>query len=333
MDQIFAQTFTDYEILVVEDGSTDGTRKILESIRDPRLKVLVNQRNLGLTESLYSGVLEARGKYIARVDCGNDRISNKWLEKCVAPLEEDESVVLCGPRTRSWRGIEYLDSIQPQDPDILRWIFTLHNCVAHAGAVFRKIVGGEIQNYNRTFPLSQDYELWSRLSRIGRVHIVQECLVEILYSEGVLTEERKEQQDFYAGQLSAAQQNWLLGRDDIRADLANAAAGVYWRWKGVSPRDKVRGSWLLRRLRRAYLRQFGTEDVYKHLRERFYGLARWLFHRAEEMAQDSRWHAIQYLLAAWILDHSQLFTYRSLQVGNHICWRAKKSPFSPPTRL
>lgn len=323
LGQIFSQGFTDYEILVVDDGSSDGTRHILESIRDPRLRVLAHDLNLGLTESLYRGVLEARGSYIARFDDGKDRVSREWLQKCVAPLQEDESIVLCGPRTRSWRGAEFRDSSQPTDSDILRWIFTLQNCVAHAGALFRRMVSGEIQNYNRAFPVAQDYELWSRLARIGRVYVVPELLVDVVYTKDGMSEKKRSEQEAYAAQVRAAQQSWLLDRQDIEPGLANAAAGIYWGWKGISASDHVRGSWLLNCLRRAYMRRFGTSSVSEHLKERWYGLTQWLFHRAEEAGRQSRWHAVQYLMAAWLLDPSQLFSRQSFEAVSRICWTVR----------
>lgn len=314
LNLVSAQSFTDYEILVVDDGSRDGTRRILESLKDPTLRTLVNDLKLGLTLSLCRGVLEAKGKYIARIDDGYDRISPKWLEKCLVPLEQDDTAVLCGPRTRSWRGSCLEESSQPAHPDILRWILSLHNCVLHVGAVFRRVVGGQIQNYSANFSAAQDYELWSRLARVGRIHIVPEFLVEPVYMDDGITMKRRAEQELYAAKVRAAQQNWLLNRNDITPELANTAAALYWRWEGVSSRDTVRGSRLLRQLRRAYLERFGTPGLVEHLEKRFYGHARWLFHRAEEAAVRSRPDALRYMLAAWLMSPSQIFDQRTRQV-------------------
>lgn len=331
LEQVFAQTLRNYEVLVVDDASEDQTVAILKSISDVRLRILINDRNMGITASLHRGVLEARGRYVARIDDGLDRISSDWLAKCVGPLEGNANIVLSAPRSRSHCGNEVWESQQPNDPDILRWIFSLHNCVAHPGAIFRRVIDGETQNYDLGFEMAQDYELWSRLSRCGKVYIVPEVLVDIMYTQGSLTQEKKAKQDTYASKVRARQQNWLLARNDISESLANAAAGVYWRWQEVDAGNALRGSCLLRRLREAYLGRFGTLPMANYLSERFYGHARWLFRRADEASRSSRLDAIRCMIAAWLLCPSQVLTYRSFQIARAILLKQPSRETAPST--
>src|SRR5947209_7474553 len=68
IDSMLQQTFHDYELLIVNDGSTDGSQEILRSVQDPRVRLLENERNRGLVYSLNRGMNEARGDYLARMD-------------------------------------------------------------------------------------------------------------------------------------------------------------------------------------------------------------------------------------------------------------------------
>ncbi len=68
IDSVLLQTLGDFELIVVDDSSTDGTANLLARVQDPRLRVLTNSANLGIAKSLNRAVAMARGRYIARID-------------------------------------------------------------------------------------------------------------------------------------------------------------------------------------------------------------------------------------------------------------------------
>jgi glycosyltransferase involved in cell wall biosynthesis len=72
MDSILNQSVEDYEFLIINDGSTDRTLEILQSYKDPRIKVINNEGNIGLTAFLNRGLKIAKGEYIARMDADQD---------------------------------------------------------------------------------------------------------------------------------------------------------------------------------------------------------------------------------------------------------------------
>ncbi|MBN2301281.1 MAG: glycosyltransferase family 2 protein, partial [Lentisphaerae bacterium] len=68
INSILGQTFADFEFLIINDGSTDHSRELISSYHDPRLRLIDNDHNLGLTKSLNRGIAAARGEYLARMD-------------------------------------------------------------------------------------------------------------------------------------------------------------------------------------------------------------------------------------------------------------------------
>src|SRR3990167_5227886 len=89
IESVLSQTFRDFELVVVNDGSTDNTRKVVDdfSMRDFRVRQVVNKTNLGLVGSLNKGVENAKGKYIARIDDDDRWCDKEKLEKQITFLE------------------------------------------------------------------------------------------------------------------------------------------------------------------------------------------------------------------------------------------------------
>ena len=95
---ILGQTFQDFEFIIINDGSTDGSLQIIQSYGDSRIRI-TSQENLGLTKSLNKGIGIARGEYIARQDA-DDISEPSRLEKQVAVLEQNRRAVLVSSNIR-----------------------------------------------------------------------------------------------------------------------------------------------------------------------------------------------------------------------------------------
>ena len=95
IESILAQTFHDYEFIIINDGSTDHTPQIVEGYKDTRIRFINNEKNLGLIKSLNIGLQEARGKYIARMD-GDDIAMPERLDIQFNYLEKNQTVFLLG---------------------------------------------------------------------------------------------------------------------------------------------------------------------------------------------------------------------------------------------
>ena len=166
LDSLLTQTFQDFEIWAIDDGSTDDSPALLASIRDPRLRVY-RQDNAGQTGALNTGLKLAKGEYIARMD--QDDISEpERLAMQVAFLDSHPEVGLLGSEYM-WideKGTPLRKMSFPRNNSNLRRAMARCNPFAHSAVMFRRSlieqVGGYIQNKN--YPQFQDYELWIRMA-------------------------------------------------------------------------------------------------------------------------------------------------------------------------
>lgn len=182
MDSILAQTFRDFEFLIINDGSTDDSRAIVASYNDSRIRILDNPENIGLTRSLNRGLAEARGELIARQDA--DDVSFPYrLEKEVVFLDARPHLALVGAQTRfiSERGRSRASRLwwKATTSAGIQFQLLFDSPFVHTSVLFRrKIVWGALGGYDEKFRSNQDFELWSRLLRNHDAVNMEEVLVE-----------------------------------------------------------------------------------------------------------------------------------------------------------
>jgi hypothetical protein len=171
LDTILKQSFGDFELIAINNGSTDGTRECLDQIVDPRVRVY-HQEDMGLAAALNRGISLARGRYIARQD-HDDLADPSRIAKQVAFLDAHPDHALVGTRAQIWVGDAPSGRFHdhPTEDDILRFDLLLNNPFVHSSVMIRKTaldrVGGYTSDPARQPP--EDYELWSRIARRYRV--------------------------------------------------------------------------------------------------------------------------------------------------------------------
>ncbi len=175
VNSILEQRFPSFELLVVNDGSSDGTKEKLDSINDLRLIIIDNPENIGLTRSLNIAISLSNGRYIARQDADDVSMSGR-LQKQFNHMEEhpDVAVLGTGRATLDERGkmlSSLLLSEEPTFTDLLK-----SNCFVHGSVMMRKKILNDVGSYNEDFRFTQDYELWLRIAEKHRVMNLQEPL-------------------------------------------------------------------------------------------------------------------------------------------------------------
>ncbi|MCX6985035.1 MAG: glycosyltransferase [Lentisphaerae bacterium] len=180
VESILTQTFPDFEFVIVNDGSTDNSRNILLSYQDPRIKIIENDRNIGLVKSLNRGLAVARGDYVARQDADDISLSTR-LEKQIAFLETHTDVAILGTQAENIdsKGNLYSrsDSHRACGELAIRWQLLFENPFVHTSVMFRKDLVSRHGGYDESFTRSEDIELWSRLAYEYGVFNLNEVLV------------------------------------------------------------------------------------------------------------------------------------------------------------
>lgn len=178
VDSILTQSFCDFEFIIINDGSWDGTAEFLDSISDQRVRVY-HQENQGLARGLNRGISLARGRYIARQDHDDLALPDRIMKQ-VDYLDAHEDCGLIGTRAEIWVGDRPTGRCHdhPCGDTDLRFDLLFDNPFVHSSVMIRKSVLDQVGVYT-TDPARQppeDYELWSRISRCSGVANLSERL-------------------------------------------------------------------------------------------------------------------------------------------------------------
>jgi len=207
LNGILNQTYKEFELIVIDDGSTDKSLKILKTHakKDKRIKLLINRGNIGLTKSLNKGIRIAKGKFIVRHD-GDDISRKDRIEKQVNFLLKNEEYAFCGcnglEKKTNRKILKYFEY-----PDIKRNLIG-ENCFIHPSMVIRKSIFQKCGYYDENYLYGQDYELWCRL--IYKYHLKGMNLEDILiYQEGALeNNERRHLSKFIIQRRNSIKTKW-----------------------------------------------------------------------------------------------------------------------------
>ena len=201
IQSILEQSFKDYEFLICDDGSTDNTLEIISSFKDPRIKILKNKSNQGIPKSRNKLLRIAQGRYLAWLDADDIAYPNR-LEEQFSFLESHPDVFLFS----GWK--KYIDEKSNELPEELYKPASykaddigghlLFACAVRMPTVMMKNTGEFL--FDEGYPLSGDYELWTRISRKYKIAIKEEYLIKYrLHKNNVSTDRTKAR--FYAEKI------------------------------------------------------------------------------------------------------------------------------------
>ena len=161
IDSILSQTFKDFEFIIINDGSTDKTLKIIKSYKDPRI-VLISRENKGLVESLNEGIKKAKGKYIARQDADDISVKNRLYSQLELLEKENKNAVFSFfEMIDDTNKLKNIFTSPIRNVDVYRSLF-IRNPLGHGSAMFEKSLFDELGGYSSGVGPVEDYDLWCR---------------------------------------------------------------------------------------------------------------------------------------------------------------------------
>ncbi|MCD7923839.1 MAG: glycosyltransferase [Bacteroides sp.] len=195
IDSILNQSYTNFELIIFNDGSSDSSDRIIRSYSDRRIRYVVNESNKGLIYTLNEGIKMSHGKYIARMDADDISFPERFMKQ-IAILENNPNVIVCGTLIEYFG--EELKCISPLFPctsNENKERLLLEVCFAHPTVMIRHSIFGDFNIlYNENYVSSEDYKLWIDISDCGDFYNIQEKLLKYRVSNSQISNRAKPNQ-------------------------------------------------------------------------------------------------------------------------------------------
>lgn len=228
LDSLLAQTYSFYELVVVDDGSADATAAILDGWPDSRIVRLAHPQTQGLAASLNHGLGVAKGGYIARMDA-DDLARPDRLSRQVVELESRRDIAILGSAYDLIdEGGGFLETQrQPLGDGDIRWQMLFHNAFCHSSVMLRRQAVEAAGGYDSSLAFAQDYDLWSRLLKQGKAANLGDPLISLRQHSSSMSALAKAQQQSIATRISTRNIEAQLGKSVCESDVAHLRAWYY----------------------------------------------------------------------------------------------------------
>lgn len=176
-NSILQQSFDDFELLVIEDGSSDKSYELLRSIDDTRMQLHRNPENEGLISSLNKGIDLARGELIARMDADDICLPDRFRHQ-VAFMDKNKDIVISGGLFQDLADAKKPVIRQAGDPEEIKCRLFFYTALAHPTVIYRtKEMRYHALYYNSNYKHAEDFELWVRASRKVKISNINKVLI------------------------------------------------------------------------------------------------------------------------------------------------------------
>lgn len=191
IDSILTQTFDNFELIIINDGSTDNTEAIIQSYSDPRIVYLKNEQNAGICVTLNKGLDAAHGRYIVRMDSDDISLPHR-LAIQVDYMDKNPNVGVAGCRVERFYDDDILKhDFPPSEEDFYQCKadLLLATCVAHPATIIRKsVLDKHNLRYDDFFRGMEDYQLWWKISQHTFITNIPRVLLKYRIHKGQVTQ-------------------------------------------------------------------------------------------------------------------------------------------------
>ncbi len=220
VDSVLNQSFKDFELIIVDNHSTDNTVNIIKSYTDPRIKIIENSENKGLIGSLNIGLKECSGTYTARLDHDDIALPHRF-ETQFKFMDTHPEIDLVGSWTEciDTKGKSFKISRNPSNPMVIKYELLFNNVMFHSSIFFKTELIKSNGGYSTDFVHSEDYELYSRPNKELACSNIQEVLFKLRIHSDSITGSNDSQQTVHINALNVAFRNMnqyiTLSREDF----------------------------------------------------------------------------------------------------------------------
>jgi len=186
IDSILSQTYRNFELIVVDDGSTDNTKEVVtKKFDDDRIRYLALPDNVGIVDALNIALAKSEGKYLARMDADDishpERFSRqiKFLEANLEYVACGSSITIVGDKVSPYKVV-----YPKTHEEVMSALYLFHRSISHPGVMMRSdTINKHHIRYSRKYPHAEDYMLWKELAVYGKLHNLAESLLFYSYHD------------------------------------------------------------------------------------------------------------------------------------------------------
>ncbi|MBN8702665.1 MAG: glycosyltransferase family 2 protein [Bacteroidetes bacterium] len=202
IDSILSQSYTDFELIVIDDGSTDNSNKIIRSFTDKRIRLIENTTNLGLISTLNKGFSLAKGNYIARMDADDISLPNR-LKKQISYLQKNSTCAVCATNNKYLFKQKTISTNNWFTSNEIAPLLLFTATIAHPTVMMRTdfIKKNNLQ-YDTNFKHAEDYKLWTDvIINKGEIHLLEEELLLYRIHDTQITSTKTEEQKIISNKI------------------------------------------------------------------------------------------------------------------------------------
>lgn len=232
IESVLQQTYRDFELLVIDDCSTDDTVDVVRGIEDARIRIVQNEKNVGLAENLNRGLALITTEYVARMD-GDDIAEPIWLEREVNILDNHPDIGICSGGFERFGTMKSLVRFPERHEDCMANM--LFECSVIVPTFRMSLYRDHGLHYStKAFP-AEDYRFWAECMRVTKIHNIQESLFHYRMHPTQICTARREEQQRKVAQVRRYMLDWLS--PDFTEEEMQYYTGQFMAPQITSPQD------------------------------------------------------------------------------------------------
>lgn len=217
INSILDQSFSDFELLIIDDGSFDETERVIAEFRDKRINYHRLEHNVGNYYARNIGLKVAKGNYVAVMDA-DDIALPKRLELQYNYLESHNDVLAVG--TCFLFGIKGFEAERPHCYEHIKLALLDNNCILHPSLMIRKSVLDDLSGYNEIYKYSADYDLVCRIANKGAIINLPETLMVYRWHKSQISQSKHAEQQMYADKIRIQYHRQFISKYSSSLSLA-----------------------------------------------------------------------------------------------------------------